>query len=738
MRSPLCILATLVPSAALAVAVRALPAQGAPPSSVAPTPAPAPASSFAARGLVRTTDGRPIAAATVVVLETLDETRTDSIGRFALPSAHRGLATVVARGVGFVPATVDVTLPVDSALTFVLTARPPVLSQFVVVAAGEYTIGGGQTATLTPLDVVQTPGAAGNIARAIQTLPGAQGVDEGTGLFVRGGDVTETRVLVDDAWLLSPVRADNPTGHTTTTVNPFLLDRTVFSSGGFGAGYGNALSGLVRMESASAPLRRSGSVSASIGGVSAAFGARPTERLGVRVAAGVSTLSPLIAVFGEAQPYDPPPRGHDASGTLDWRTSAAGRLRLFAVRQQQRFGVGDAAAQGAATYAARSDDGIAVLSWRDSSTAWRPAITAALSTFDRRETFGPTGLRTRLASPQLLASLGYRTARGTLWRIGAEREGLRASYAGTATQGDVVTPTFGVRTPSTRTAAFAEATHTFAAGVRVIGGVRSDHSTLTARRTVDPRLSLAWQRGALGLTAAWGTYHQVAEPTFRRALPARDFAPMRVVQAMAGVQWGSDSSGVRLEVYDKRYDALWQFTPAYAPVGGGVGHARGVDLQWRWRVSDALRTRITWSHVHARRTAPGTDVVAPSLADVSHSAAWITERIWRGITIGTALRLATGRPFTDIVGTDRSSGMPEPVYGAPFGARLPTYRRSDLSASWYRALGDRRGLVLWGSASNVFVRRNVMRYRWTDDFATRLPVQAPFLRSLFVGSTLLF
>ncbi|HEY0931604.1 MAG TPA: carboxypeptidase regulatory-like domain-containing protein, partial [Gemmatimonas sp.] len=267
-------------------------------------------------GRVHTSDGRVLAGVVVMILETLEETHTGTDGRFLLTSTHRGAATVVARAVGFVPATADVTMPSDSVLAFRLAPSPPTLTQFVVVAAGEYTIGTGQTASLKPLEVAQTPGAAANIARAIQTLPGAQNVDEGTGLFVRGGDVTETRVLVDDAWLLSPVRFDNPTGHTTATINPFLLERTVFSSGGFGVPYGNALSGLVRMESAATPSHRTASLSASIGGASAAFGARLHPRVGVRASAGLNSLAALTATFGQAQPYEPPPRSGDLSGSL--------------------------------------------------------------------------------------------------------------------------------------------------------------------------------------------------------------------------------------------------------------------------------------------------------------------------------------------------------------------------------------------------------------------------------------
>ena len=689
-------------------------------------------------GRVHTADGRGLAGAVVAILETLEETHTGSDGHFVLTSTHRGVATLVARAVGFVPSTIDMVVPSDSMFVFRLVPRPPTLTQFVVVAAGEYTIGSGQTASLKPLEVAQTPGAAANIARAIQTLPGAQNVDEGTGLFVRGGDVTETRVLVDDAWMLSPVRFDNPTGHTTVTVNPFLLDRTVFSSGGFGVPHGNALSGLVRMESAAAPARQTASLSASIGGVSAAYGTRLHPRVGMRASAGLNSLAALTATFGEAQPYEPPPRSGDVSGSLEWRSGAAGRVRLFAVRQGGVFGVGQAGVGSTSHYGARSADGLAVLSWRDSSTTWRPAVTVAYASFDRNETFGTFQLRTRLSAPQLLASLGYVTTDGTRWRVGAEREALSAAYAGhmRTTTGEW-SPVFTERTPSTRIGAFVEGSRRFASGFHATLGLRTDQSSLTGRRTYDPRVSLAWQRGALALTSAWGVYHQVAEPTYRRALPASAFSPMRVHQFIGGVQWGADTLGLRIEYFDKRYADLWQFADRQEPVGNGTGRANGVDIMWRWRLAQATSTRVTYSHVRSRRTDPHSGLMARSLADITHSVTWIGEHVHRSLTMGTSVRYATGKPFTDIVGARPDEGLAAPVYDDPFAARMPAYLRSDVSLSWYRALGERRGLVLWGSLSNVLGRENVMRYRWSEDYSVRFPVHAPFNRSIFIGTTLL-
>jgi vitamin B12 transporter len=700
-----------------------------------------PATSTVIRGTVRLPTGMPAPTAMVSLLETSDQVATDSSGHFVLSTMHRGIATLVARRVGFEPAAVDISVPIDSTIALVLVPMPPSLTSMTVVAAGEYTLGSGRTASLTPLEVAQTPGAAANVAKALQTLPGPQAVDEGSGLFVRGGDVTETRVLLDDAWLLSPARFDNPVGHVTATVNPFLLDRTVFSAGGFGAQYGNALSGIVRMETAGRPLKSNGSATASIGNLGLSAALAPHARLGVRANANIRSLSPLMAIFGEAQPFDPPPEGGDLSGTVEWQSGRAGRVRLFALRDRSRVGVGNAGVQTGTSYAATSNQQMIVLSWRDSATAWRPALTLARSGFDRAESIEALRLGTRLGVTHLVGSLGWQSNRGIGLRVGGDLERLDARYDGVLTiPGAVPRALFSATTGTDRTGAFLEATALSTTGVRLITGVRTDRATITGVRTVDPRVSLAWQRGTLGLTAAFGVLHQVAEPTFFRPRDgARDFAPMRVRESIVGLQWGGDSSGLRVELYDKGYANLWQFTRSFDVAGGAAGRARGADVFLRMRLSDRMRSRVAWSIVNSRRDDPDTGRDAPAIGDVRHSVTWITERTFSNrLTVSTALRHATGRPFTDIIGSSMTGGVVTPQFGAPFAERLPGYWRSDISASWYRPIGGSRAMVLWGDLSNLFDRGNVMRYRWSADYRERVPVRAPFNRALYAGATLLY
>jgi vitamin B12 transporter len=696
------------------------------------------------RGNVQVPASRPAAEAAgvaVSVLETGEATTTDSIGRFILRTTHRGLATIVARRVAYVPATIDVTLPTDSIVTLVLEPQPPALTTMTVMAAGEFTLGSGRTATLTPLQVAMTPGAAANVSRALQTLPGAQAVDEGSGLFVRGGDVTETRVLLDEAWLLSPARFDNPTGHVTTTVNPFLLDRTVFSTGGFGAQYGNALSGLVRLETASRPERTSGTATLSIGSAGAALALAPHRRVGARISANVNNLAPLISVFGEAQPFDPAPRGGDVSATAEWQSGPAGRVRLFALRERSEAGVGNSGTLTGTEYLGDTRTQMLVLSWRDSAHRVKPALTIARSSVRRDEQFSGIALGTTLGVTHLVGSLRWPLRDMLTLNVGGDLERLDYQYDGTLTPtaaGAVTTEprllfSNGARTD--RTGAHADVAWQHARGFRVVAGLRTDAATITDTRTLDPRLSVAWQLGRVGLTAAWGVQHQVAEPVFFRPRPGADrFEPMRVAQGIVGVQVGNDTSGVRLELYDKRYRNLWQFTREYDVAGTGTGMARGADLMLRHAFRTSWRSRLAWSVVQSDRTDPNTGIMAPALGDVRHSLSWITDRTFGRLTVSSALRMAGGRPFTDVTGDAAGN----PVWGVPNGSRLPGYRRSDIGFSWYRPIDGTRAVVLWGDLSNVFDRGNVMRYRYTAGYRERLPVRAPFNRALYAGATLLF
>ena len=105
-----------------------------------------------------------------------------------------------------------------------------------------------------------------------------------------------------------------------------------------------------------------------------------------------------------------------------------------------------------------------------------------------------------------------------------------------------------------RSGAFAEADWRALESLRLIAGTRTDYSSLTKVRTVDPRLSAAYELGPATITAALGVYHQVPDPLNLSATVGLPGAPPeRAVQAVLGTQVGNGNEIARVELYDKQY-----------------------------------------------------------------------------------------------------------------------------------------------------------------------------------------
>jgi hypothetical protein len=194
-----------------------------------------------------------------------------------------------------------------------------------------------------------------------------------------------------------------------------------------------------------------------------------------------------------------------------------------------------------------------------------------------------------------------------------------------------------------------------------------------------------------------------------------------------------------VEAYDKRYGDLAQLTRDNGVRGGGVGRARGVDAFAKWPGVAGIETRTTYSFVRAERTDPLTGVVARAPFDVTHAVTTVVERRFRaGVRAAVAWRSATGRPHTAALGgtLDSTTAVWTPVWGAPYGERLPAFRRLDVSASRAHALGEHRMLVSYVSLVNVLDRRNVQGWRYSADYGARQPVRSIFNRSVYFGATL--
>ena len=114
----------------------------------------------------------------------------------------------------------------------------------VTVSAGSFEASGSESTILKPLDIVTTAGAQADVVRAIQTLPGTQQQGAQTGLFVRGGDASEAAVIIDGMVAQNAFLSTAPGVAARSRFGPFQFKGVSFSSGGYSARYGQALSSV--------------------------------------------------------------------------------------------------------------------------------------------------------------------------------------------------------------------------------------------------------------------------------------------------------------------------------------------------------------------------------------------------------------------------------------------------------------------------------------------------------------
>lgn len=697
-------------------------------------------------GSVRDLAGRPLPAADAFLLETLEGASTDSAGVFRFATSRSGPATLVVQQTGYLEVRRVLELPLSGPVAITMQLAPVTL-EAITVEAGTYRLGNLPDVTLDELEVVHTPGTAADPFRAIQTFPGLQSVGEGAGLFVRGGDISETRVLLDGATVISPFRLD--TDHTISfgRFDPFQLRGIRFSAGGFGAEYGDALSAIADLESADKPATSELGLTAAIGSLSAGLNLDLSGSAGLRVTATRTDTELLMRMTGRRDEFDEVPGSSDLSGGGQWRYRAGGSVKAHGLLQTERVGVriDDPGHSGIYRSDGRAD--LLSLSGLDDLDGFGVVWGLATSGSRKDEDFGAFQLDREDRLTQARARVEVPLGRGVSLAAGTELEHRTADLAASIPTHShdnapgAATTVFSSDESGARLGAFGEVEVQSSSVLRLLLGLRADRSTFTGHVTADPRLSATLRPTThLTVTAAWGVFHQVPDPLlFEPALGDPTLPAMSARHLIAGAAWDDGTRLIRVEAYRKRYDALAAQTREGVTRGGGTGAATGVDLFVKEDIAVlGLDARLAYSFIRSERTDPNSGVLAPSPFDATHTLNIVLNRGFADwLETGLAYRAATGVPFTPVRSAtfDPDRDLWRPLHGAPMSQRLPTYARLDLSATVLRSLWADNLTVLFVSVMNSLDRANVREYRYSADYSERIPLKTPFPRTIYFGVT---
>lgn len=686
------------------------------------------------RGTVRDASGEPLPGVTVFVKGTQTSAITDENGAFVIV-AESAPATLVAYLGGFQPkemtampgAELDVRLELAVADSVTVTARA---DRDVPMS----------TYVRRPLDVVRTPGAQGDVFRALQTLPGVARADEGAGLFVRGGDVSEVRVLLDGTTIAHPYRYETPSGGQAGSVEPFLLEGIAFSTGGFSARHGNALSAIVDLRGLGRPSTHAFTATLGLAGASGRASVATGATRGFRASGNLRFPRLLFAVNGAPREFDRYPGGWDLNTSVHYDSPSLGTLKLFAMEQRTSVGVRIERESFDGFLHADTRHDVLAASWKNYVRGWQMTSSLGADLYANRTDVGVLDLSNedrraswRLDLSRLLGSFIIRT--GADADLARHDIHGRTSVRGGDFGGVSGSRAFDVDYRDWHAGVHVEAERTWGRVTPTIG-VRGDRAQRTGA-WIDPRVNVTIAlRPSEQLRFAWGIYHQAPASAYYERTAALE--PMRADHWIAGYERGNPDAPLhaRIEAYRKAYANLpLERRDGFA--SEGHGYANGIDVyvhrQW-----EKLALRASYAYVDAkRRWTPHEQRQRFVIPDgtwrpdfwIPHSATLTaTFTPTPRIVLGTALSAASGKPTTPVAGATETAEGFVPIYGAINSDRLPRYARLDFSSSYRR-----RSLIYILGITNVLARRNAFEYAYSRDYSEKRPVVSAAPRSVYVA-----
>lgn len=689
-------------------------------------------------GTVRDAAGRPLPGVNVFLKTTFDGASTDSLGRFSFRTDRAaGSAVLVVSFIGYVPQELPVTLgqgPIS--LPNIRLEENRAQLGDVVVTAGAFEASDEKRASvLKPLDIVTTAGALGDITGALNALPGTTRVGETGQLFVRGGAASETKQYLDGLPVQTPYGGTVPNVAARGRFSPFLFKGMVFSTGGYSAEYGQALSAVVALHSTDlAPETQTGVSLMSVGG--SLSRTRRWARTSVAVSADYTNLAPYYNLVPQNLGWDKAPLALGGALKLAHKVGAAGLFKLYATYGRQRLALRQPDARPEFEAAGRptslANDNLYFNTTYRAPLRRGWSLNTGLALTQDENTLRPDVQTVHELDRSAVARAVLTNDSASTWfnlKMGLEgyAQRYRQQY-----QPTVDAAPLALSVDEQRAAGFAESELVLAKRLAGRAGLRTEYSHLLGRWNAAPRLGLAYKTGPNSqLSAAWGWFYQT--PTTDLLRVSRSLQFERAEHYLLTYQHQVKDRTLRAEIYQKNYaqlttfDHSQPFNPA-AYQNAGSGYARGLDVLFRDRTSIKMADYwASYGFLDTRRQFRADPVLAVPTFAARHNLSVVGKYYVRQVhtQVGFTYSYGSGRRYYDpnLPGYNQRS--------------LPSYQDLSLNVSYLTNLFGQFTIV-YVSASNVLGRNNIYGYTYAGqpDASGQLrsvAVTPPAPRMLFVG-----
>lgn len=691
----------------------------------------------------------PIPGASVYLKGSVSGTTTDSSGKWVFSTDAKGQQVLVVSSVGFKELEKTVVLNDTLIIIDLILPRDDKAMEPIVISAGSFIASDkAKGASLTPIDVVTTAGNNGDIANALRTLPGTQQIGEQEGLFVRGGTSDETKQFIDGTLFRNPNFSPVPGILQPARVSPFLFNGIVFSSGGYSALYGEAMSGALILESVDLPDKSSAIIGASpIVGVAGFQEVDRKRQYSYGINSRYVNYNPYSQVVKQQPDYFHGPEFLSGDANFRIRTGKTGMLKFFVTAGYNNTGFRKPDIDSTLLKSGFELKGRNVynnLSYRlqpgngwkiDIGTTYtynKDHITTHLLNKKNEELFLPAYPYSIKNNRSIIES-NFAEGKIVLTKAIPGAHVLRFG-GGDMYSNDHYSYNDTVSVLSDHlVAAFAETdlriTHNLAAKI----GARYEHSSLFRQSNLAPRISIGYRIPGMGqFNAAYGIFYQKPENQYIHQSQELHFS--HATHYMLNFLRSAGNRTFRIEAYYKQYKKLVKLSADSLYTNTGNGYARGIELFWRDKKTfKNLDYWITYTYIDTKRDYLNYPYsMNPNFA-TPHTASVVVKRFIEKIntSLNMAYTFATGRPYYHIVSDQAGKSVMEDQ-----GTTSP-YNCVNLSISYlcsfFRHSKNKDFTIIAFGMNNVLGTDQVFGYNYSSNGLNKIPVTLPAPRSLFGG-----
>jgi hypothetical protein len=654
-------------------------------------------------GKVTDAAGEPIPGANVLIKDSYDGTSSGVDGTFSFVSEENGSQTLLITFVGYKNFEQAIEL-LGKDITITASLKESINQlDGVVISAGSFTAGEEKRRTiLKPVDIAMTAGATADIAGALNTLPGTQKVGESGRLFVRGGDGAEARTFIDGMVVLDAYGPAAPNTPSRGRFLPFMFKGTSFSTGGYSAEYGQALSSaLVLTSKDKAEMNQTDIGILSVGADVAHT--QVWDRASVSGKVQYTNIQPYFGLINQRVDWNVAPESFESSAAYRQRVGKNGMFKFFGNLNKSSFSlfnhdILNPAIKQKFDLTNRYRYGNASYQQPVGNWTLRGGASYSYNQNDVRVDEKPmgeteTGVHTKIVAEHTVSDQ-------LEIRIGSEV--INRQYEA-ARYNEVLGSSEAIKFTEMVSATFAEAEYYFSNKVVAKAGGRFEYINLNQAATISPRFSLAYKPGKQGqFSFAYGLFTQSAKNQYLRV--NTQLNPETAQHFILNYQVITNRKTFRIEAYQKEYRNLVKFEAANPQQISnlGTGFARGLELFWR--DSETIKNADYWlsySFLDTKRSYLDFPFAStPAFASAHNFSAVYKHFITKlKSQIGLTYSFASGRPYYN-------PNRPTVEFHKD---RTPAYH--DLSANL--AYLPKNNLIIYVSCTNLLGRDNIFGYEYS-------------------------